>query len=125
MVLDYRTYFEFKPSMYETVVKDCTNADLTPSNFEELWDKWQNPENADHLFEAEQTLFKMNQTVQESLQEVAKRGENIESLKEKSENLVSEGNVIKKKVKKLNNSWWQNILGGCAAGPCSGKNKDD
>ena len=53
MVLDYRTYFEFKPSMYETVTEDCKNAELTPSNFEDLWDKWQNPENADHLFEAE------------------------------------------------------------------------
>lgn len=70
----------------------------------------------------EAQLMQVKDVMFEGLAQIAKRGEELGALQQKSEQLKTAAVSFKKKSKKLNQSWWQRMFGNGCSGPCGGTN---
>ena len=101
IILDFREYFAADPGMYENAVKDMVGI-LPYPNLAEFLKKWQDPSEADKLMKVEKDLFEVKEIMHQNLNDVLKRGENLETLMERSKDLNSVSVDFYKKAKKQN-----------------------
>uniref|UniRef100_A0A7S3CQ28 Synaptobrevin-like protein n=1 Tax=Strombidium rassoulzadegani TaxID=1082188 RepID=A0A7S3CQ28_9SPIT len=101
LILDFRDYFAADPSVYENAVCDLSGK-LPYPNIKDFLQKWQNPQEADKLLKAEKELFEVKEIMHQNLNDVLKRGENLEQLMAKSKDLSAVSVDFYKKAKKQN-----------------------
>ena len=101
MILDYREYFAADPSVYENAVKDIHDQ-LPYPNISEFLKKWQDPHEADKLMKVEKELFEVKEIMHQNLNDVLKRGENLDTLMARSKDLSTVSVDFYKKAKKQN-----------------------
>ena len=99
MILDFREYFASDPSVYENAVTDLAGK-LPYPNLSEFMKKWQDPHEADKLMKVEKELFEVKEIMHQNLNDILKRGENLEQLMEKSKDLSTVSVDFYKKAKK-------------------------
>ncbi len=63
--------------MYENAVTDL-NGKLPYPNLKEFFKKWQDPHEADKLMKVEKELFEVKEVMHQNLNDILKRGENLE-----------------------------------------------
>ena len=97
--MDFREYFASDPSVYENAVTDLKGK-LPYPNIIEFLNKWQNPHEADKLMKVEKDLFEVKEIMHQNLNDILKRGENLETLMAKSKDLSSVSVDFYKKAKK-------------------------
>ena len=64
--------------------------------------KWQDPSEADQMMKVEKELFEVKEVMHQNLNNLLKRGENLENLMEKSKDLNAVSVDFYKKAKKQN-----------------------
>ena len=101
LILDFREFFASDPSVYENAVTDL-NGKLPYDHIEEFLVKWQDPHEADKLMKVEKELFEVKEIMHQNLNDVLKRGENLENLMAKSKDLNTVSVDFYKKAKKNN-----------------------
>ena len=101
LILDFREYFANDPSVYEDAVADL-NGKLPYPNISEFMKTWQNPHEADKIMKVEKELFEVKEIMHQNLNDLLKRGENLETLMAKSKDLGTVSVDFYKKAKKQN-----------------------
>ena len=101
LILDFREYFAADPSVYENAVSDLKGK-LPYPNIEEFLKKWQDPHEADQLMKVEKELFEVKEIMHQNLNDLLKRGENLDTLMERSKDLNAVSVDFYKKAKKQN-----------------------
>ena len=100
--MGFRNSFEFDPSMYNDVIADQADSDMT-LHFDQLpqvIEKWESPLTADPTDQMASELAKMKDMYMEGLQGVMERGEKLDALCDKTDNLRTTTMNYKKKSKK-------------------------
>ena len=77
LILDFREYFSADPSVYENAVTDL-NGKLPYPNISTFLKQWQDPSEADKLLKAEKELFEVKEIMHQNLNDILKRGENLD-----------------------------------------------
>ena len=109
LTIKFRDYFSaIDPAMYTTDI-DADKPDFDTAlhipNLADLILKWQDPKTADPMNEMERQLGDIKDQLTDNLRLVMERGENLQALQSKTEDLKTTSRSLKKKSKKLN-SWW-------------------
>jgi len=99
LILDFREYFAADPSVYENAVTDL-NGKLPYPNLEGFFKKWQDPHEADKLMKVEKELFEVKEIMHQNLNDILKRGENLDTLMARSKDLSTVSVDFYKKAKK-------------------------
>ena len=99
LILDFREYFAADPSVYENAVTDL-NGKLPYPNLAPMFKKWQDPHEADKLMKVEKELFEVKEIMHQNLNDVLKRGENLDTLMARSKDLSTVSVDFYKKAKK-------------------------
>lgn len=94
-----RIYLERMGGKWEGAERDVT---LQCPEVEELFQKFQNPEEADKLTKIEKDLEEVKTTVMQSMDDLLKRGENLDQLMQKSADLSSTSVQFYRTAKKNN-----------------------
>ena len=101
VILDFRDFFSADPSVYEDAVTDLDGKIGYP-NLQDFLKKWQDPSEADQMMKVEKELFEVKEVMHQNLNNLLKRGENLENLMEKSKDLNAVSVDFYKKAKKQN-----------------------
>ena len=88
--------------MYQEAVVDMTGGKLPYPNISDFLKKWQDPHEADKLMKVEKELFEVKEIMHQNLNDVLKRGEDLDTLMNKSKDLSSVSVDFYKKAKKNN-----------------------
>jgi synaptobrevin family protein YKT6 len=97
--MEFREFFQGNPLVWQAATKD---QNLPFEGLPELLKKWQDPHEADKLMKIEQELFEVKEIVHKNLTDLLKRGEELDSLMEKSKDLNTVSRDFYKKAKKQN-----------------------
>lgn len=110
--MEFRDFFSSDPSIYQDLTEDREDWDtgLYPDSLEEIWEKWQSPDQADQMYQMEAQLHQIKDIFLDNLEQVLKRGEQLDTLRKKTENIKVTTGAIKKKAKA------QNKRGFCCGG---------
>lgn len=96
-----RIFLEKMPGKWENVTADVDLAAQIPE-MEALFKKFQNPEEADKITKIEKDLDDVKCVVVQSMEDILKRGENLESLMAKSNDLSASSTQFYRTAKKNN-----------------------
>ena len=99
LILDFREYFAADPAVYENAVTDMHTKIQYP-NIKDFLKKWQDPAEGDKLLKAEKELFEVKEIMHQNLNDILKRGENLDQLMTKSKDLSAVSVDFYKKAKK-------------------------
>lgn len=80
ILLDFRDFFSFNPSMYIDMREDNPDYDtsLEPGSLDETFELWQNPTVADQEYQLEQQLHQIKDVMLDNLQRIVERGEQLD-----------------------------------------------
>ena len=98
LVMDFREHFP-DPTVFQTVTDD------KQLNYESLGiflRKWQDPHEADKLMKIEKELMEVKDVIHKNLEDLLKRGEQLDQLMTKSKDLSTVSVDFYKKAKKQN-----------------------
>ena len=99
VILDFMQTFERNPEIYQDCEYDC---DLPYENLGEFLKNWQDPAEADKLYKIKTELDDVKEIMHKNMSELIERGESLESLMEKSNDLSKMSVQFYKKAKKKN-----------------------
>lgn len=81
VILEFRKYWQqVDPESYLEVTEDkeAWDESLMYDELPAIWDKWQNPEEADKHYQMEGQLHMIKDIMLNNLEELMKRGENLD-----------------------------------------------
>jgi len=99
VLLDFRDLYQDNPAQWQAVSND---ANLPFEELPNIFKAWQDPTEADKLMKIEKELFEVKEIVHKNLTDLLKRGEELDSLMEKSKDLNTVSRDFYKKAKKQN-----------------------
>ena len=99
LIMDFREYFASNPAAYENATND-TN--LKYENIEIFLKKWQDPTEADKLLKIEKELHEVKEIIHKNLNDLLRKGEQLDELMVKSKDLSKVSVDFYKKAKKTN-----------------------
>ena len=88
LVIEFRDNYASDPSVYENAVMDM-NEIIKPDFFQinDYIKKWQDPSEADQMVKLKKELASVKEIMHENLSDLLKRGENLDTLMERSKDL--------------------------------------
>ena len=99
IVMDFRETFANNPEAYQNAY---TDKKLNYENLAVFLNKWQDPTEADKLMKIEKELLEVKEVIHKNLNDLLKKGEQLDQLMVKSKDLSTVSVDFYKKAKKTN-----------------------
>ena len=101
---EYPSYvaLEFIQKLYNLIDKNNISEDI----LQPLWNKYQNPTQISKLIMVKEDLNETKKVMMETIDKIIERGDKIEDLITKTENLQTNADVFRIQAKKLNSCCW-------------------